>query len=590
MPMDPTRARRNCLLFVLFCAAAVYVAAHWDALIDPYVINDDVRQQVYWMQQWQDPDLFPDDLLTRYAQNYVPWGVQAAYALGALFMNPIQFSKVVAGILFVVTAGFLFGLVLEFRNERTAAIAVCVSFFFPSFLGKITGGLAQSFGYPVLLAYLFFLARGNLLLAGVVVFLAALLNPYIFLLCLATHVLFLAVHYGGKTVDGARFPYWATRRAAGLSPQSRPRGRGNRGAHAPPDVDLEEARLSQQRGLRASVILVVAGIALMALKYVFLRPEEFGSLVTWADMVDRVEYTSAGRVAIVPVPSLASELVRPWMEFFPFLQSEPLWGWIVAPVLAGMAFAAYRLRDGIVDLRGFRVFGYLMVASLVLHFTSYLVLMRLFIPERYLEYSLNVFYCVILAAVISVLGERARLRSITLWCVGLVSVIAAMRCYNIGVFDYSEQAPLYRYFGTTPKSTLIAGHPELMDSIPTFARRKAFVTYELSHTWMDRYWGTIKGRTFDLFHAYYAQDPKAVVEFGRKHGIDYLVVREEDFDPKRIEQGRIYFEPFGSFVRELASGRSSFAVLDKKAFPPLFVQDRIRVLKIRKQRNENHRP
>jgi hypothetical protein len=560
MPMDPTRARRNCLLFMLFCAAAVYVVAHWDALIDPYVINDDVRQQVYWMQQWQDPDLFPDDLLTRYAQNYVPWGVQAVYALGSLFMNPVQFSKVVAGILFVITAGFLFGLVLECRNERTAAVAVCVSFFFPSFLGKITGGLAQSFGYPLLLAYLFFLARGNLLPAGMVILLAALLNPYIFLLCLATHLLFLVVRYSWKAVASK------------------------------PELERAEASRTEPRGLLVSMLPVVAGIALMALKYVFLQPEEVGTLVSWADMVDRVEYTAAGRLAIVPVPSVLTELVQPWLAFFPFLRSEPRWGWIVAPVFIGMAFVACRLRDGIVDLRVFRVFGYLMAASLVLHFTSYLVLMRLFIPERYLEYSLNILYCVILAAVITVLGRRAGLRPVALWCVGLVSVIGALRCYNIGVFDYSEHAPLYRYFGTTPKSTLIAGHPELMDSIPTFARRKAFVTYELSHTWMDRYWSTIKGRTFDLFQAYYAQDPRAVVEFGRKHGIDYLVVREEDFDPKRIERGQVYFEPFGSFVRELASGRSSFAVLDEKAFPPVFLQDRIRVLKIRKQRNENHRP
>ncbi|MBI5570656.1 MAG: hypothetical protein HY914_11990 [Desulfomonile tiedjei] len=588
--MDSTKAQRNCLLFMLFCAATVYVVAHWDALTDPYVINDDVRQQVYWMQRWQDPDLFPDDLLTRYAQNYVPWGVQAVYALGSLFMNPVQFSKVVAGILFVVTAGFLFGLVLQFRNERTAAVAVCVSFFFPSFLGKITGGLAQSFGYPLLLAYLFFLARGRLLPAGVVILLAATLNPYIFLLCLATHLIFLGVHYARKAVEGSPFGFSATRGGSVPSPRSSPRGRGGQAGCAPADRGVEGDQLGQQRGLLVSLLPVLAGIALMALKYVFLQPEEFGTLVSWADMADRVEYTAAGRLAILPVPSLLTELVRPWLEFLPFLLSEPIWGWIVAPVLIGMAFAAYRLRDGIVDLRGFGVFGYLMSASLLLHFTSYLVLMRLFIPERYLEYSLNILYCVVLAAVITVLGRRAGLQPVALWCVGLVSVIGALRCYNVGVFDYSEHAPLYRYLGTTPKSTLIAGHPELMDSIPTFARRKAFVTYELSHTWMDRYWGTIKGRTFDLFRAYYAQDPEAIVEFGRKYGIDYLVIREEDFDPKRIERKEIYFEPFGSFIRDRASGRSSFAVLDKRAFPPVFLQDRIRVLKIRKEDNGNHRP
>jgi hypothetical protein len=51
----PTHFSRTIhLLYVLVAASAVYVFAHWPALTNPYVINDDVRQQIFWMQQWVD--------------------------------------------------------------------------------------------------------------------------------------------------------------------------------------------------------------------------------------------------------------------------------------------------------------------------------------------------------------------------------------------------------------------------------------------------------------------------------------------------------------------------------------------------------
>ncbi len=48
---------------------------------------------------------------------------------------------------------------------------------------------------------------------------------------------------------------------------------------------------------------------------------------------------------------------------------------------------------------------------------------------------------------------------------------------------YSRQAPLYKFMQTTPKISMIAGPPDLMDDVLTFGQRKAFVTYKLSHTW-----------------------------------------------------------------------------------------------------------
>ena len=101
--MDRDHGTRFYLVYVLAAATFVFVVAHWDGLTKPYVLNDDVRQQVYWMQSWLDPGLYHDDLLTRYAKNYVPWGVQAVYYAASRIVDPLYFSKILTGILFIAT-------------------------------------------------------------------------------------------------------------------------------------------------------------------------------------------------------------------------------------------------------------------------------------------------------------------------------------------------------------------------------------------------------------------------------------------------------------------------------------------------------
>jgi hypothetical protein len=207
--------------------------------------------------------------------------------------------------------------------------------------------------------------------------------------------------------------------------------------------------------------------------------------------------------------------------------------------------------------------------------------MRLFLPGRYIEFSSTVFYAVALGVAVTVLLESLGLSRKTLLVLVSVGVLlAGARNWHVGIYDYSSDAPLYRFLETTPKSSLVAGPPELMDNVVTFARRKALVTYELSHTWMDKYWAIIKARTFDLFRAYYAADPEEIRDFARRYGINYLVVREKDFSAQNIEKGGIYFEPFDGYIRTLVNSKARFAALDDNLFPVVYRGPGIRVLKI----------
>jgi hypothetical protein len=119
-----------------------------------------------------------------------------------------------------------------------------------------------------------------------------------------------------------------------------------------------------------------------------------------------------------------------------------------------------------------------------------------------------------------------------------------------------------------------------MDNVVTFSRRKAFVTYKLSHAWIEPYWSVIKARSFDFFRAYYSDNAEEIRAFCKRNGIGYIVVRDEDFSEERLKKGKVYFEPFGTFISELTHSRSGFALLDDGLFPSVFRMQGIRVVKI----------
>ena len=52
--------------------------------------------------------------------------------------------------------------------------------------------------------------------------------------------------------------------------------------------------------------------------------------------------------------------------------------------------------------------------------------------------------------------------------------LGAWRLEGVGLKDYSAYRPLYAALAETDQDALIAGHPNLMDTIPTFAQRRAF--------------------------------------------------------------------------------------------------------------------
>ncbi len=569
LPGGPAPAAWTDLAWVALISGAIFFYAHLPAFTNPYIINDDVRQQIFWMQRWLDPGLFKGDLLSDYARHYVPWGVQGLYWLASWVVGPLYFSKLLPGVLFVFLAGCLYQIGGKLGDRTVAWMTVGLYWLTPFFLDNLAGGLARGFAAPLLALFLLCWLNRQPWGMAAALLLMALFIPYIFLVAAVAAAL-----------------AWLA---------------GRTGRVSPPPFPARPAHL----------LLLAAGAGLVALMNLGFDRAGYGPLVSAAEMAHRAEFTSRGRFAILPVPSLWWELISPWQDLAPFRDAGPVAGVTFCLVVGALALTG-ALRVNWRALRDrLQPVGWLGLSSVLLYFLARFWLFKMFIPDRYVIYTFNLFYCLFLALCLqAALKVNQWPRNLALLALILAATLGGLRLQGVGLKDYAAYQALYAALAQTPKDALIAGHPNLMDTVPTFARRRAFATYELAQPWSRGYWQKLRPRLDDLFRAYYAADPQEVLAFCRKYRISFLVVDDRHFRPdflaggvfffpmeQRVPQnfGRSRFErieapffaPFDEEIRRQVAGRHQFALLSWPFSPTVVVDKHLRLLDLRPWLSKN---
>ena len=147
------------LAAILFSLSGLKLAFH-----SPYSIQDDARQHIFWMQQFNDRDLFSGDLIADYFQSVAPWGFTNLYKLiGTLGIDVILFNKISPLLIGVVTTIYCFLVCLEIFPVPFAG-------FISSLLlnqnlwmvDDLSSGTPRAFIYPLFLAFIYYLLRYNL--------------------------------------------------------------------------------------------------------------------------------------------------------------------------------------------------------------------------------------------------------------------------------------------------------------------------------------------------------------------------------------------------------------------------------------------
>lgn len=510
-----------------------------------YLINEDARQSVSWAYHYRDKDLFKNDLLTIYPENYQPWGYNFIYYLFSFFLDPMISTKVLAIFIYTLSTLYIFKIIKHITNNLFGSLAATI--YLTSSIP--TAALPRVFGDLFLIIFFFYLIKKDYLKTSLIIILQALFYPIVCVLSLVTF-LFTFVEIGSKKNRLKKFI----------------------------------------PGIKSFILTGFICTLILGGKYFFSYNPNIGAPVTLKQMLNEYQsYTAVGRYPVLPTPSITRTIIEniSYSGFFQLNYDNllpkglktisPKFVFCTFIILLILAYKKLSLPSELI---------YLLLTGLLMFKIADPFLFRLYIPKRYLEHTIPLISFVVFSVLIGRLIDKISVASIRKIACLLISIFLLVRFVYLfesirksSFTDFSSQKEFFEYISTLPKDTLIAGPPrQLVDSIPAFSQRKVFLTYELSHPFYDSYWSTIKKRTYDFYSAYYAEKPSEIYKFCQENNIDYLVVNKSLFFKEYFERKNFYFAPFNEYIIDLIKNKQNFVLNNISEENKLFIKDNIFVI------------
>ncbi len=513
------------IISVIAAFSAIYL--QWPAFFDPRIMNNDVKHSLYWFHQ--EPGLFQDDILTRYATMIQPIGFVWVYKILSLILDPVLASKFLPVVLFAFFAFFTYRLI------HLILMDVDVSFFFiiffiaaPIFWGAMVGGSARAFAWVFLVAFLYYVIGNKYLKSSVVLLLQSIFYPPVFLLSATTVLLRLA------------FDFFQ------------------------PNKPLEK-----KPGKYFSIIAVVLGVIILSSQYFLHADPQIGQPVSKQAAISNPAFYTGGRVPVFPEPGFLLAVSRSGLPGNGWLSGlKWTYGWnekLAGMFLVLLLIILYVRRNKKVCLP--REFFFLFASSVVLYKSAYIFFPKLYMPARYLSFSIPLICFIAYTVFISPVFLRFRqtqVQKILNFSVLLVLFIFLKANQGIGLERLDLSQALIDYIKNVPSNALIAAHPQLADGIPVLAQRKVLINQELSIPLLDPYWNEVTSRTEDFFDAYYADSWAQLKHFFSKYKIDYLIVDTRHFEQEYLDRGWFHIEPFNSQIKKKIERQTFFILTSPK--------------------------
>lgn len=505
----------------------------FEAFSAPYVIQDDARQHVFWMQRFIDPDLFPGDLIADYFQAVAPPGYEALYrGLAISGIDPVMASKFLPVVLGLAFAAFAYLLAVAIVPLPAAGFLVAWAVTQNAWLmDNLASGTPRAFLYPLLVAVLFFVVRRMAWATGVTILLLGVTYPPVVLIA------------GGVAVLAAiRF-------------------------------DLGRPRIDRP-GLAVAALGALATAAVLA-PYA-MQTSVYGPVISAKGARGLPEFAAGGRSSFFDP--------NPWQYWFcgersgllpiEWCYAEGAWQIVTIAILLGAVAAPFLIarRAGRAGGRSVRIGAQiaivlrLLFVSVLMFLAAHVLLFELHLPSRYSHHSLRLAFdlCLGLLMAFGILRALAgaktgrwpqRLISITALG-GTLAIVAGFpfladavgqRGYVIG-----EYPGLYEFLQGQAKDRRIASLHQEADNLPSFAKRSVLVAREYAIPYHQGYYHSFRKTLADLVEAYYATEPSVVRDVTDRYGVHYWLVGRNDIDPGTVDRTwwREYLPERGLTIRK----------------------------------------
>ena len=486
-----------------------------------YVIQDDARSHVFWMQRYVDPELFQNDLIADYYSSIAPPGYTLIYkAAAAVGISPLVLHKLLPIALGLLTTAFCFGISMQLLKVPAAAFVSSLLLTQSLWMrDALISGTPRAFSHPLILAFLYYLLLGAWPLCLLSVTLLGLFYPAFSLIAMAILAL--------------RLVRWENKRL----------------------------RLSRNKAdylVFASAVIVTLAVGLLY----YFKSSQFGPVVTASEARASAEFLQGGRIAFFHegfwrfwITGQHSGMISP-----PLFSPAALAFGLLLPVLLlyPNRFPLVRQISASINL-----LPIILVASLGLFFAAHLLIFRLHLPTRYSMHTLRIVLSLSAALALIVMisalldwAKSANNRARQFFAAGIIAAIAvAIISYPAFLDDfpktryiYGTEASLYEFFSNQPKDSLIASLESEADNLPSFSARSVLIGREYALPFHKNYYDRIRERALDLIAAEYTPDIAELQSFIRKYGVDFFLIDRDAFAPDYISKNR-----WGRVFRQAAS-------------------------------------
>jgi hypothetical protein len=519
----PTRRSYAVWLSLSLVFATYYSILGWQqAFASPYVVQEDMRQHIFWMARYGDPATFPNDLIADYFQSVAPLGYGWLYqGLAFLGLSPLLAAKLLPALLCLITAalGYAVSFVIfpiplaSFISSVTLSQSLWHS-------SELASGTPRAFLYPLFLAFLWCTLTNRKVWVLIIVGLAALFYPHVSLIALGILSLQLV---------------WSRERF------------------------LAFARTRTHLGY------ILLGLALVYGIIVYTRSgTDLGDVVTYSEAIAMPEFQPNGRNVFFK-PGLSY-----WLHGRSGLFHER--GFTPATLIMGALLPALRYWAPSAGLKRFirpqiLILGQILVVSLGLFLLAHALLFELHLPNRYSAHSFRVVFAIatgisslLLLDIVNHQAEtwlqrwshqrrlnRGQIQTLSstltasvlgglLIVIGLYPIFFFQEFPKVSYDDHSHEAPLHEYFAAQPYDSTIASLTGIGSNIPMFARRTVLTSPEHAMAYHQGYYGEFSQRARATITAQYTSDPQVVLAFIDEYSVTHWLIDTVAFDPNFLRQ------------------------------------------------------
>jgi hypothetical protein len=187
---------------------------------------------------------------------------------------------------------------------------------------------------------------------------------------------------------------------------------------------------------------------------------------------------------------------------------------------------------------------------------AHLMLFRLHLPSRYVQWSLPLVLAVAAGLALAILSAEATARFRPAWRGSLAAALALVFGGGVALypgryhsnFIRDEHPAITAHLRAQPKGVVVAAPPRAAGSLAALSGRPTLVGREYAVAYHLGYYGEVGRRTRDLIDAYYDEGTTQLAALVERYGVDFFLVDDAAFDATTSRRMWGRFEPFTSAV------------------------------------------